>query len=459
MQATFKDEIKAIQTHIAEHIGQGKYDVWFKHGTRFTLTEESLDVAAASSFTVNWIEGHFSKQIALAVRSITGTDRVVRFSVDASLTPTVAPVSSHRVPRAAASPSARAEFTPPLKLTLDTFIVGAKNQLAFNAAQTVIAEDQSPFNPLFYHGGYGVGKTHLLQGICNTFAKMRTHRRWLYVSAEDFANQYVLALKTRKLDVFRNRLRNLDLLAIDDIHFLANKNAMQEEFLHTFNSIDLAGKQIILASDAHPKMIGQLTDKLVSRFVSGMVIKIDSPDFETRCRICEQKASVMKHKLGKDIVEFIAEHIPNNVRELEGALLKVVAYASVSHQKLALSAVKQLLSEHVMRADPVVHSSGIVAAVAQYFNVSAADIHSAKKDRSITMARSFCMYLSRRLTRMSFPEIGKTLGGKNHATVIMACRKVEESLETNQQLSWKESGGYRNAPAKDVLQELMEQIS
>ena len=177
-----------------------------------------------------------------------------------------------------------------LKLSLDSFVVGKSNQLAYTAARTVATEEKSPFNPLFIHGGYGVGKTHLLQGICNEVSKSRPGTNWLYLSAEDFANQFILALKTGKLDAFRRKMRETDLLAIDDIHFLARKDATQEEFMHTFNSIDLAGKQVVLVSDAHPKMIGQLSEKLVNRFVSGMVVKIDTPDFLTRCEICKQYA-------------------------------------------------------------------------------------------------------------------------------------------------------------------------
>ena len=207
----------------------------------------------------------------------------------------------------------------------DLFVVGGKNQLAYNAAQAVISQDQSLFNPLFVHGGYGVGKTHLLQGICNEIFQQTPGCRWMYLSAEDFANQYVMALKTHKLDMFRNRFRNLDILAIDDIHFLANKTAMQEEFLHTFNSIDLAGKQVVLASDAHPKEIGQLCEKLVNRCVSGMVVRIDPPDYEMRVKICLRRAEQLRLSLSKEVLEYVAESVASGIRELEGALVKLSA--------------------------------------------------------------------------------------------------------------------------------------
>ena len=190
-----------------------------------------------------------------------------------------------------------------------------------------------------------------------------------------------------------------------------------------------------------------------------MVVRIDPPDYDTRCEICRRKAAGMKQKIGEDVIAFLADQITGNVRELEGALLKLIAYASVSGQKVSLVSAKELLAEHILRADPVVHSSDITETVARYFDVSPADIHSAKKDRLISLARSYCMYMTRKLTKMSFPEIGKTLGNKNHATVILACRKIEEALESNQRMKWKSSNGFRNASAKDILQELMEQIS
>lgn len=460
MQISFTEETKAIYEHIAQSVGEAKYKIWFKNSSRFTLTEQGLDIAVPNSFIASWIENHFAKAIRDAMKAVTGSEGPVQFSIDSTLVPAPrkAPAAKTRPIVTIEGVTQQAEFVPPLKLTLDTFVVGDKNQLAFNAAKTVVREEKSPFNPLFYHGGYGVGKTHLLQGICNEYARSRPGAKWMYVSAEDFANQYVLALKTQKLEQFRTRFRNLDLLAIDDIHFLSNKTGMQEEFLHTFNSIDLAGKQIVLASDAHPKQIGQLCDKLVSRFVSGMVVRMDSPDFETRCEICRRKAASMKQKLSEEVIELLADQVTTSVRELEGALLKLIAFGSVCGQKITPAAARELLSEHIIRNDPVVHSSDITSAVAAYFGVSSNEIHSSKKDRSISLARSFCMFLTRRLTKMSFPEIGKTLGDKNHATVILACRKIEQAVETNQRLQWKTEAGFRNAPAKDVLQELLESI-
>lgn len=464
MEATFTDEISAIQEHLAREIGVQQYQIWFRNATQLTLRKDCLEIAVANPFISQWIQSHFEKPLQKAMETVLHQRQPIRYRTDRSLSPAGSKTNPNPAERISAgrskpSRSAAGRTSEPLKMSLDTFIVGAKNELAYNAAKTVAQQEKSPFNPLFYHGGYGVGKTHLLQGICNEIAKNRPNAKWLYTSAEDFANQYVLALKTRRLDTFRNRFRNLDILAIDDIHFLSNKTAMQEEFLHTFNSIDLAGKQIVLASDAHPKEISALCEKLVNRFVSGMVIRIDPPDFDTRCRILIHRAKKMKQPLRKEVVEYIAGSISSSVRELEGALFKVMAYSALTQKPISLEEAQEVLSEHIARTDPVVHHSDITAAVAEFFHLSPADLYSARKERTVSLARSLAMYLTRRFTKMSFPEIGKVMGNKNHATVILACRKIEKALEQNAPLRWRSPTGFRSVPAKELLDRLMEKIS
>ncbi len=469
MQTVFTDEVKAIHDRIAEKIGACQYQVWFQGATELTLDEEGLRITVVNPFVSNWIEGHFYQAISESAAEVCGRKVGLSFKIDASgvkpqpkLAPTAAIAGAERAKTSqqrhlsAKHPTGRAL---PLKLTFDTFVVGSKNELAYNAAQSVITQDKSPFNPLFVHGGYGVGKTHLLQGICNEIFRKTSGCRWMYLSAEDFANQYVMALKTRKLDVFRNRLRNLDILAIDDIHFLANKNAMQEEFLHTFNSIDLAGKQIVLASDAHPKEIDQLCEKLVNRFVSGMVVRLDVPDYEMRVKICARRAEQLRLSLSKDVLNYVAESVTAGIRELEGALVKLSAYAALAHTPMTLALAQQVLAEHITRTDPVVQTSDIAAAAAEYFGITVGDIHSDKKDRTISLARAFSMYLTRRFTKMSYPEIGRAMGGKNHATVILACRKIEEQIKNNTDLKWRSRTGCRLVSAKNTLDALLQKIS
>ncbi len=470
MQAVITDEANAIDQAIAKRVGPQKHRIWFRNSTRLTLADNYLKVGIPNHFIGSWIENHFLDDISAAVREVTGSEKKIAFNIEPDLAGVLKRTqldsqalhvekAHNRTTRSRMKPVESSKRIEPLRLSFDSFIVGSKNQLAYNAAKAVVSVEQSPFNPLFFHGGYGVGKTHLLQGICNAVYATRPKAKWLYVSAEDFANQYVLALKTRKLDAFRRRFRQTDLLAIDDIHFLASKKAMQEEFLHTFNTIDLAGKQVVLASDAHPKMIGKLCESLVNRFVSGMVIKMEPPDFETRCRICAQRADAMRKDVPKSVISYIAEKMATNVRELEGALIKLIAYASLTRERITLPMAREILAEHISRTDPIVHVSDIESAVTTFFGVTTADIHSSRKDRTTSLARSFSMYLARKYTKMSFPEIGRVMGNKNHATVILANRKIEDFISRNAEVKWKSPAGFRCAKARDIYEQLMESIS
>lgn len=468
IQSTAEYKTNQINDILAEKIGPQKYRIWFKNSTKLTLTDDYLKVDVPNFFIASWLENHFSEHISEAVIQATGKTRKITFTINPQLT-------GHQRQKQLNSQAVLIErqkkgklINPDkgnfdrkrrLKLFLDTFVVGRSNELAYNAANAVAKEKHSPFNPLFLHGGYGLGKTHLLQGICNEVSKNRPETDWMYLSAEDFANQFILALKTKKLEAFRRRMRRTDLLAIDDVHFLASKPSTQEEFLHTFNAINLAGKQIVLASDAHPKMIGQLSEKLVNRFVSGMVVKIESPDLDTRCRICAQYARKMKKFIPENVIRYVAENLRTNVRELEGALLKLIAYASLQNKKTNLIMAKDILAEHIARTDPIVHISDIESAVATFFGTTPASLHSSKKDRTVSLARHFSMYLVRNHTKMSFPEIGRFMGNKNHATVLLACKKVEEQVRTNAQLNWHGPDGNRVNKARTILSKLEKCIS
>lgn len=471
---------EVIAEALIGRIGPQKYRIWFQSCARFTLADGHLKIGVPNPFMANWLESHFLRDIKAAAHAATGGHPMISFTIDSELSekrrPSAAAAPSsiqtspqtHRPPSRTSAPSGPSKA---LRLSLDTFVVGPTNELAYSAARAVVREQQSPFNPLFIHGGYGVGKTHLLQGICNGASEVRPQTNWLYLSAEEFANQFVMALKTKKLEAFRARMRKTDLLAIDDVHFLASKPSTQEEFLHTFNTINLAGKQVILVSDAHPKMIGQLSEKLVNRFVSGMVVKIESPDFQTRCAICRQFADRMvatafgdgkatdAGQMSESVIRFVAERVRTNVRELEGALLKLVAYAALQNEKITLSMAQSVLAEHIERCDPIVHVSDIESTVAAYFSTTPASLHSAKKDRTVSLARHFSMYLIRRHTKMSSSEIGRAMGNKNHATVLVACKKIEALLQRNEDVRWQSPHGNKVVRARTILSDLEDGIA
>jgi len=456
-----ESQIEAIKEAIAERVGRQRFRIWFTNTTRLSLVDGCLKIGVPNTFVAGWIESHFASQIAQAVKAVVGRNVGITFVIDNELS------GQHRRTNFASGPRPPAETVAEakparqdkLKLSLETFVVGASNELAFNAAKAVIKERHTPFNPLFIHGGYGVGKTHLLQGICNAVAQRRPKANWTYLSAEDFANRFLLALKTKKLDVFRRQMRQMDLLAIDDIHFFASKPSTQEEFLHTFNTIDLAGKQIVMVSDAAPKMIGQLSEKLVNRFVSGMVVKINMPDYSTRCRICRQYAESTGAKIGDGVIKYIAENLRTNVRELQGAILKVIAFSSLQNSRINLAAAKKVLAEHIARTDPIVHISDIESSVASFFGLTPAALHSSKKNRTVSLARHLSMYLARKHTKMSSPEIGRFMGNKNHATVLLACKRIEQKVKDNSDLHWDGPAGNRISKAGKILAELEKSIS
>jgi chromosomal replication initiator protein len=257
-------------------------------------------------------------------------------------------------------------------------------------------------------------------------------------------------------------MRQIDLLVIDDIHFFASKPSTQEEFLHTFNTIDLAGKQVVLASDAHPKMIGQLSEKLVNRFVSGMVVKIDTPDLQMRCEICRQyirNVRTLTAPVPESVIGYIAENLRTNVRELEGALLKLIAFAALKNDKITLAMAKTVLAEHLERCDPIVHVSDIESSVASYFGITPAVMRSSKKDRTVALARHFSMYLTRKHTNMSSSEVGRHMGNKNHATVLVACKKIESLLKDNAEINWQGPHGNKVVKARTVVARLEDGIA
>ena len=464
MSSICTDLIDKINEVLAQKVGQQRYKIWFKNSTRLIIEDNYVKVGVPNLFIGGWIENHFSEEIASAVSEVTQQPVKIIFTIDPELFGSqrrrqldsqaefLAKTSNPNGRRHRSFPAGR---DAKLRLKLQTFVVGSSNQLAYSAAQTIVAEPRTHFNPLFIHGGCGLGKTHLLQGICNAVSQKRPDTNFIYASGEEFTNQFILALKMGKLDSFRQRFRQADLLVLDDVHFLASKKATQEEFLHTFNAIDTASKQVVMASDAHPKMIGQLSESLVSRFISGMVVKIDPPEFVTRCTILRQRARSMQKDIPDEVIEYIAENLCANVRELEGALLKVTAYASLGNSKIKLDIAREALEDHIARTDPIVHLSDIEAAVSTFFGITPADVHSSKKTRTISLARSVAMYLARKHTSMSFPEIGRFMGNKNHATVILACRKIANLLDKKDiPVVWETSLGRREMDITAVLGKL-----
>jgi len=469
LRAQCEQAAAKLEERIAEQVGPQRFKVWFKGSTNFAFADGVVNVGVANQFVGSWIERHFSDVIRDAAAAVTGRSLDIAFTIDPSLAKGVRKKQpDSQVAFASNNPERMAREQkrigtppplPPLKGRFGAFVVGETNRLAYSTAMSVAETPASQFNPLFVHGGCGIGKTHLLQAICNRLQEKHPDESCRYISGEDFTNQYVYAVKTQQLDSFRRCYRSIGVLVIDDVHFFSNKRGTQTEFLHTFNAIDAAGKQVVMASDAHPKMIDRLSDSLVTRFVSGMVVKIDAPDFATRAEVLRRQATRMGRDVPEPVVQYIAEHCQTNIRELEGALLKLIALANITDKPITRSLAVQGLQDLIHRTTRIVRLSDIESVVAIYFGLSPADLHTSRKSRTIALARSIAMHLARTHTDMSFPEIGRFMGNKNHSTVLLACRRVATAIENDARVRWISGRGEQERRIKEVLAELEEQLA
>jgi chromosomal replication initiator protein len=361
-------------------------------------------------------------------------------------------------PRARRAPRpAAAEARPQLRGELESFVVGPSNELAHSVVSSLVRAPGDAFKHLVVHGGCGLGKTHLLQGICNGVTRMHPGLEWRYLSGEEFTNEFIYAVKAGCVDLFRAKFRKIDLLVIDDIHFLANKKATQEEFLHTFNAIDALGKTVVLSSDRHPRSIATLSEPLIDRLIAAMVVEINPPDFATRREILRRRAASMLCALPDEILDFLAQRVTRNVRELEGALYKLAAFSSLTKESLGLDLARRVVEDYVGSSGPP-KSEEIERVVVTHFGVTRDALHSSSRDRTVTQARSVAMYLLRKHTRMSFPEIGRLLGNKQHSTVIMAVRRVQDVLDKGATIAWRTPRGVREAAARDLIDALEQQL-
>ncbi len=457
------DLVCAIRENVAGLIGESPFRTWFGDLTAFRLDGDRLSVAAPNSFVGNWIASNYMPQLVEAKRRVIGGSAEVIVQVEAAMAPSNGGGSIH--PRSALAPEQpsparpqRADTRPILRGELDAFVVGPSNELAYSVASTVARAPGDAFKHLVLHGGCGLGKTHLLQGICNAVTRHHPQFEWRYISGEEFTNEYIYAVRAGRIDHFRARFRNVDVLAVDDIHFFANKKATQEEFLHTFNAIDASGKTVILSSDRHPSAIATLAEPLINRLIAAMIVEVQPPDLPTRREILRRRAASMSTQLMPEVLEFIAQRITRNVRELEGALVKLAAYASLTREPLSIDFARRVIEDHLPAARPS-DPHHIERLVAGHFGVTVESLHSDSRDRTVTLARACAMYLIRKETRMSYPEIGRLMGNKQHSTVLMAVKRVEQLLAHRGDVAWKTASGVREALLSDVIDELEQRLA
>lgn len=467
MTSDATDIVSQIHDRVALKLGPQRFRIWIRNSTQFTLANGHLRIDVPNPFVGRWIENNFQDAITDAVFEVTQRKVQVAYSVDASLATRLrkSQLDSQadyvaKNPERMARHWARLPAPPPakpLRGKLDAFIVGSSNRLAYTAAKSVAEQSGPRFNPLFLHGGCGLGKTHLLHGIYNAL-EPNADLDCLYVSGEEFTNHYVHAIRGNRNAAFRAKYRNVDVLLIDDVHFLANKKATQEEFLHTFNAIESIGKQIVLSADVHPRLIGQFAESLVNRFMAGMVVEIEKPDLQTCKDILAHKAHSIQREIPMDVLAFVASRLERtNVRELEGALFKMVAFSDISRQPINLHLARHVLDNDMRRARPLVRFSDIENLGASFFGVSPAELRSSRRTRTVALARNIIMYLARKHTNLSSTEVGRLMG-KDHTTVLLACNKISGRIGRDETVVWSTPDGNTEAPIKNIVGELEGQL-
>ncbi len=405
------------------------FDTWLKPTQQLTLCDGTLEVEVPSTFFAEWINNHYLAMIRDSLSEVHAGDLAIRFKTRPDIIPAEPPAEvpmerflrRRTVPPQPPGPSS---LNP--RYTFDSFVVSSSNQFAHAAAKAVAEQPGMHYNPLYIYGGVGLGKTHLMHAVGNHLARMRPDLRQRYLSTENFMNELINAIRFEKTLDFKEKYRNVDLLLIDDIQFLAGKERTQEEFFHTFNALYEAQKQIVITSDCPPRQIPTLEERLRSRFEWGLMADIQPPDLETKIAILRKKAEAERVDLPPDVAFFISSKIKSNIRELEGSLVRLVAYSSLKGGPITLDMAKETLKDLLEDRSPTVTLDSIQKLVAGYFNIKVTDIKSKNNSRNIAFPRQIAMYLSKKLTEQSLPAIGQVFGGKHHSTVIHAINKVED---------------------------------
>lgn len=411
----WKDVLKILKQEVDEQ----NFYTWANAASPLAYHDGTLIILTINDFSREWLETRFSALIRSRLERKYNQNFTLRF---------VTPNSKENIilPKEVTHPALNPKYT------FDTFVVGSSNRLAHAASLAVAESPSKAYNPLFIYGGVGLGKTHLMHAIGHHVLKNNNNYKVVYVSSETFTNEMINAIKDDQTVEFRNKYRNVDVLLVDDIQFLAGKERTQEEFFHTFNALHEADKQIIISSDRTPKEIPTLEDRLRSRFEWGLLADIQPPDLETREAILRKKAQLENLLLADDVIPYIASKIKSNIRELEGALLRVIAYASLNQRDITLDltkeALKEVLSNNVQRKIDI-HM--IQKVVAQYYDLKIEDFKSRRRTQNIAFPRQIAMYLSRELTEESLPKIGQEFGGRDHTTVMHACDKIKGCIEND----------------------------
>jgi chromosomal replication initiator protein len=419
-------------------LSKPSFETWFKSTQPVSYDNNTLIVSVPNEFSRDWLESRYSAIIKETLTAITRQEVTVKFvipqSFDESLyenSPKAAP------PNAPTEPQGEefTEFVPSAlnpKYQFDTFVIGSGNRFAHAASLAVAEAPAKAYNPLFIYGGVGLGKTHLMHAIGHYVLDHNPQAKVVYISSEKFTNEFINAIRDNKTVDFRNKYRNVDVLLIDDIQFLAGKEQTQEEFFHTFNALHEESKQIIISSDRPPKEIPTLEDRLRSRFEWGLITDIQPPDYETRIAILRKKAKAEALDIPNEVITHIANKIDTNIRELEGALIRVVAYSSLINRDLSAELAMEALKDIIPSNKPkTITIADIQRVVGEHFDMKLEDFKAKKRTKAVAYPRQIAMYLARELTDFSLPKIGDEFGGRDHTTVIHAHEKIQKELQTD----------------------------
>ncbi len=404
------------------------FDVWVKTATVRELTDAHLVICATSPFARNWLQKHYLEKIQGVVAEIVGLPLEVQIvSAQGEDVRGDAGGSSREGDRSALSPDFNGKYV------FSRFVVGANNRMAHAAALAVAEAPGREFNPLFLCGGVGLGKTHLMQAIGHYRLEIDRNSNVFYVSTEKFTNDLIAAIRQDSMEYFREHYRAADVLLVDDLQFIEGREYTQEEFFYTFNTLHEAGKQVVLAADRPPNQIPSLQDRLCSRFSMGLIADIQTPDIETRMAILEKKAEYENINLPREVIEYIATHYTSNIRELEGALIRAVAYVSISGLTMTVENIAPVLNPPMQKVEAT--PAAVMRAVTEMLGVPLEDLKGSSRRREISWARQIGMYLMRQHTDLSLPRIGEEFGGKDHTTVIYSCDKIAQLQKKDTKLS------------------------
>ena len=439
MTTTWHRTLETIAPRLNDHV----FRTYFEPMRCLEETEEKLTLGLPSKFIRDWVIDHYHGFLEEQVTATAGHPLAVDVIVDPEGVAAAASAPGPRPPRGAPGParSSRPAPTPAggrglrrlsEKYSFDSFVCGASNQFAYAACKAVAERPATNYNPLFIFGGVGLGKTHLLNAI--GLEIQRQHPDWhiLLLSAETFTNEVIVSIRDNQMDALRQKYREqCDVLLMDDIQFIAGKDRTQEEFFHTFNNLYETKRQIVVTSDKFPNEIGGLEERLSSRFQWGLIADVQPPELETRVAILEKKAQLDRIELPEDVAMFLATHIKSNVRELEGSLIRVEAFASLTGQEVTIELAREVLKDVLALKGQKPDVEHILRTVASFYNVRVADLRSHRRHKQVALPRQVAMYLTRKLTDLSFPDIGKSFGGKDHSTVMSACKKIDRLLRTD----------------------------